>query len=376
MSILSLQRYDKRQKLVVAAALCGFVVLIAVGAMARNGWLPHTDSLTGKKTGWFGKELPKNAKSSWNPFSAPAPNPTPQLSKSYVYAGSRLLTVEDVNASASPPADLAIWRPSTGVWWVLRAEGQLQISGTWGLNGDTPVPGDYDGDGITDFSIFRPSTGAWWVYKSSDGQNYAISWGVSSDQTAQADYDGDGKTDAAVFRANDPSSGLGTWYILKSSDSTWTGGQFGVSSDLPASADYDGDGRADIGVWRASNTTFYSLNSSNSSVQIISINPNSGNKIVSSDYDGDGKADYGIYDSTTATWHVRQSSNGQIVNQQWGAVNDIHVENDYDADGKTDIAVWHDANGTWAIRNSHDNSTRIVQWGMHEDIPVPAFYKR
>ncbi len=41
--------------------------------------------------------------SSWldtvNPFaSAPAPDPTPQLSKEYIYAGSRLLAVEDANA--------------------------------------------------------------------------------------------------------------------------------------------------------------------------------------------------------------------------------------------------------------------------------------
>ena len=33
---------------------------------------------------------------------APPPSPTPQLSKEYVYAGSRLLAVEDVNAHAAP----------------------------------------------------------------------------------------------------------------------------------------------------------------------------------------------------------------------------------------------------------------------------------
>ena len=43
-----------------------------------------------------------------NPFvPAALPSPTPQLSKEYIYAGSRLLAVEDANANAAPPADLA-----------------------------------------------------------------------------------------------------------------------------------------------------------------------------------------------------------------------------------------------------------------------------
>ncbi len=44
-----------------------------------------------------------------NPFLEPTtPTPTPQLSKEYLYAGSRLLSVEDANANAAPPADLAV----------------------------------------------------------------------------------------------------------------------------------------------------------------------------------------------------------------------------------------------------------------------------
>jgi hypothetical protein len=85
---------------------------------------------------------------------------TPVLSKEYVYAGSRLVAVEDANANAAPPADLAVWRPSSGMWYVLGGvAGSAQTFAQWGISSDIPVPGDFDGDGKTDFSIYRPSSG-------------------------------------------------------------------------------------------------------------------------------------------------------------------------------------------------------------------------
>src|SRR5438045_4459088 len=53
------------------------LLLLGLGVMANNGLLPHTDGMTGKKTGWFGRELPKNAASSWNPLAPPLPTATP-----------------------------------------------------------------------------------------------------------------------------------------------------------------------------------------------------------------------------------------------------------------------------------------------------------
>jgi hypothetical protein len=351
------------------------IALISLGVMAENGWLPSTDPFTGKKTGWFGRELPKNAASSWNPLVAALPDPTPQLSKEYIYAGSRLLAVEDKNATATPPADLAVWRPSTGTWYVITGAGWTTQS--WGASTDSPVPGDYDGDGKTDFSVFRPSTNVWYVVYSSTGGNTSFSFGASGDLTAQADYDGDGKTDPAVFR---PSTGV--WYIQGTTAGYYTV-SWGSNGDLPASADYDGDGRADIGVFRPSDRKFYSVNSADSSLQTIDSGITSGTyewKTVSGDYDGDGKADYAVYDKNTATWYVRSSINGTFNSPfDWGDDEDLPVQNDYDGDGKVDYAVWTDS-GTnearWHIRNSSDSSTRNQTWGQSADVPVPALWRR
>jgi spore coat protein A, manganese oxidase len=317
---------------------------------------------------------------------------TPVLSKEYVYAGSRLVAVEDANANAAPPADLAVWRPSSGMWYVLGGvAGSAQTGYGWGQQGDLPAPGDYDGDGKTDFSIVRPSTtngaGVWWIVKSSTNTYYSIAFGsicpppTTCDKIAQADYDGDGKTDPAVFRSSD-----GTWYIQPSGGSGgYYGVTFGVATDIPAPADYDGDGKADIGVWRNSNTTFYSANSSNGAVETKVVAPpstpapNPNSTPISGDYDGDGRADYAIRNG--ANWIIRNSSNGQIQPAiAWQNASDLAVQNDYDGDGKVDIAVWNTTNGNWFIRQStkigQATELRQVAWGTTGDIPVPAYYRR
>ena len=75
--------------------------------------------------------------------TAPAPLPAgPQYAanspaKEYIYAGGKLLAVSEPPI----PADLAIWRPTSGAWWVMGATGG--VTQQWGANGDEPVPGDY-----------------------------------------------------------------------------------------------------------------------------------------------------------------------------------------------------------------------------------------
>jgi hypothetical protein len=314
-----------------------------------------------------------------NPFiTAPPPSPTPQLSKEYIHLpGGRLLAVEDANANAVPPADLAVWRPSTGQWWVQNpANGSTWTNASWGQNGDVPVPGDYDGDGKTDFSIFRPSNSQWYiVYSGTNTFPPPFAFGVSGDKPAQADYDGDGRTDAAVYRpppANNPTAPA-VWYVLGSTNGYYYS-NWGETNDVPVSADYDGDGRADIAVWRGSNKTFYSVNSSNGGWQVIPFSQSS-TQPVCGDYDGDGKADFAI--RSGADWVIRNSSTSATSVTTWQLASDTPVPNDYDGDGKCDIAVWRNSNGNWFIRQSATNgSLRQAAWGQSGDIPVPAFYRR
>ena len=72
-----------------------------------------------------------------------------------------MLAVVDANANETPPADLAVWRPSSGVWYVYNLVTTAWTSYSFGASGDKTVPGDYDGDGKTDFAVARPNSGAY-----------------------------------------------------------------------------------------------------------------------------------------------------------------------------------------------------------------------
>ncbi len=262
-------------------------------------------------------------------------------------------------------SDIAVYRPSEGVWYSYRLTDGNVKSFQWGLAGDKIAPGDYDGDGITDYAVFRPSNGVWYIRKSSDQTFIFASFGLSNDIPVQGDYDADGKTDIAVYR---PSEGV--WYLLRST-AGFGAAQWGISEDKPAQGDYDGDAKTDLAVFRPSTGIWYILRSTGG---FSAVNWGlSTDRLAHGDHDGDGKTDTAVFRPSTGVWYVLRSSGGFGI-VQFGLNGDIPSPADFDADGKADVAVFRPATGVWYFVRSADGSIGILQFGLNNDRPVPSGY--
>jgi hypothetical protein len=264
-------------------------------------------------------------------------------------------------------ADITVYRPSTGVWYVLKSSTGFTAGAGygWGESTDVPVPGDYDGDGKTDIAVYRPSTGVWYVVQSSTGTGFSYTWGASGDTPVVGDYDGDGKTDIAVYR---PSTGV--WYIVQSSTGNGYAYTWGAVGDIPLTGDYDGDGKTDIAVYRASTGVWYIVASSTGNGFAYTWGASGDVPVAGGDYDGDGKTDIAVFRPSTGVWYIVPSSTGNGFAYTWGASSDVPVVGDFDGDGKADIAVYRPSTGVWYIVASTTRNLVAYTWGIGGDIPI------
>jgi hypothetical protein len=146
----------------------------------------------------------------------------------FIYGEPRSTVSHSSDFDGDGTSDFAIFRPSSGGWFILNS-GSNTVNGVqFGQNGDIPVDGDFDGDSRSDISIYRPSTGSWFVLRSSDGQLLQTQFGSNGDKPVPGDYDRDGITDIAVWR---PSTGQ--YFVLRSSNGQFQATPFGSNGDIP-----------------------------------------------------------------------------------------------------------------------------------------------
>jgi hypothetical protein len=290
-------------------------------------------------------------------------------------------------------ADLGFYR--NGLWGMLKSSqaysfGAAQFA-SWGGSGLPPLTADFDGDAKADLVHIVPPAGgqsaAYAVLKSSTnydfGQAQFFPAGFPSvgDTPVVGDFDGDGKADPGVWRAS-----TAVWIIPLSSMnySSLLFTQWGANGDVPIVGDFDLDGRDDIGFYR--NGLWGVLKSSQSysfgAAQFFSWG-GAGMAPITGDFDGDGKCDIGHVvppaGGQSAVFAILKSSTnydfgqGLFVPAGFPVLGDTPTVSDFDGDGKSDPGVWRSSAGIWLIPLSSTNyaSVFVTQWGQSGDTSIP-----
>jgi hypothetical protein len=154
--------------------------------------------------------------------------------------------------------NLATFDTRTSLWYIQSCD-QTRILKNVKL-GDPkknpiPVPGDYDGDGVTDLAVFHKADMSWEIIQSKNKNNKITKfhYGLWGDLPVPADYNGNRKIEAAVWRPT-----TGHWFLKEQNKIV----QWGLPGDKPFAADFDGDKKFDFAVYRPSDNTVYILTQS------------------------------------------------------------------------------------------------------------------
>ena len=131
------------------------------------------------------------------------------------------------------------------------------VSFLWGTAGDIPIVADYNKNSFADLGIWRPSNGSWYVHDWALGATLVngVAWGQFGDCPIAARLDGHGP---GVMQLNVWRPSNGVWYYGRSF--AGTGGltfPLGTYGDIPFGPDIDGDGDGDLVMFRPSTGTWY-----------------------------------------------------------------------------------------------------------------------
>ncbi len=161
---------------------------------------------------------------------------------------------------------LGVYRPSSRLF-LLDVDENCAYSAindetsVFGASGDVPIVGDWNGDGDDDIGIYRPSNRLFRLDFNEDGvfnvaDDIQFLFGLIGDVPLVGDWNEDGDDDIGIYRPSNRVFLLDTNENNVYNPGVDTGLLLGLIGDLPLVGDWNGDGDDQIGVYRPSNRLF------------------------------------------------------------------------------------------------------------------------
>jgi hypothetical protein len=188
-----------------------------------------------------------------------------------------------------------VFRPSNGLLYLKNANitGFADIAINYGMGGDYPVVGDWDGDGTATIGVYR--NGSFYL-RNSNTLGFAdmvFPFGQVGDQPIAGDWNGDGIDTIGVYR-----SSTGQFLLRNSNDAGAAEISFylGNVGDVGIAGDWTNKGYDTVGVFRPSNGILFLKNTNQTGFADIALNYGiPGDKPVTGDWNNDGIDTIGVY---------------------------------------------------------------------------------
>jgi CSLREA domain-containing protein len=232
----------------------------------------------------------------------------------------------------------------------------------------TPTPVGGSGPDRDTTGVFRPSNGALYLKNTNETgfADVAINYGLPGDNPVVGDWDGNGTATIGIYRN-------GSFYLRNSNTIGFADlvFAFGAPGDQPIAGDWNGDGIDTIGVYR--NGTFFLRNSNSSGAPEMSFALGMpGDVGIAGDWNGDGLDTTGVFRPGNGALYLKNTNVSGFADTviNYGLPGDMPVTGDWDNDGVDTIGVYR--NGTFYLRNSNTIgfADLVFALGVNGDMPI------